>query len=443
MSGNGANVRVLRIYHDGRTLAHRARERALVSLGIDLALVVPAAWPGDPIRLEAEQEFSVIELPVKRAGDVNRHAYSDARAPARLLGELKPDIVDIHEEPFSVAARQWVEATPARTPIVFYSAQNIDKRLPPPFSMYERRAYRRASALYACSRQAASVARGKGFAGLIEVVPLGYDADLYREGDQSIADDELVLALFGRFVPEKGIRDAVRVLEAVNRVRPARLVLVGSGPEEGPARGLAERLRVEDRLEILPWLPPSKLPELYRQAHLVLVPSWPTTTWVEQFGRVIIEAQASGAIVAGYASGSIREVVGGAAVLRDVGDVEGLADEILGLVDAPKKWERLRAEGLTLSRARTWESVARRQADLYRCIAAGVVPHSRLPRSPHDRRGEARAEFGPTAETVAGMRPFALPILRQGGTLATVLARVLDAAAELRAHVRPRSGVAP
>jgi glycosyltransferase involved in cell wall biosynthesis len=429
-------LRVLRVYHGGRNAAHRARERALRAAGLDVALVVPATWPegNGETRLSSEN-FPIFELPIARPADVNRYAYSDPGRLERLIRELKPDALDIHEEPFSVAARQWLAAAPAELPIVMYTAQNVDKRFPPPFSTHERRAHRRVTALYPCSRQAASVARGKGFAGLIEVIPLGYEPSMYREDEQKLGNDEFVLGLFGRLVPEKGVTDAVRVLARLNAVRPTRLVVAGSGPEEGAARELAASLEVTDRLEFLPWQSSAELAATYRTAHVVLVPSRPTETWVEQFGRVIVEAQASGAVVAGYASGSIPEVGGDATILADVGDVSQLAERVVQLASDPAEYARRREKGIALSRTRTWTTVAERQASLYRDVARSDVQRLHLPRSPEKRRAAARAEFGPTATTTAGTRPFALPLLRRGGTAVSALAGMLDAAGEMASLV--------
>ena len=404
-----------------------------------MTLVVPAVWPeGGGEETLSAKDFRIVELPVERAGDVNRHAYRDRRELPRLIDELKPDILDLHEEPFSVAARQWLAAAPSELPLVMYTAQNVDKRYPPPFSIYERRAHRRVAALYPCSRQAASVARGKGFAGLIDVIPLGYDARLFNEGTQSLDDDELVLALFGRLVREKGVRDAVHVLARVNSLRPARLVVAGSGPEEGPVRELAAALGLADRVEVEPWRSAAELAELYRRVHVVLVPSVATATWVEQFGRVIVEAQASGAVVAGYASGSIPEVAGDAAVLADPGNATQLAEGVVALLDDPARYARLRELGLGLSRARTWAQVAARQAALYRRVAAGETGRVPLPRSPRKRRALARAEFGATAATTAGTRPFALPLLRRGGGAAAALAALADMTSESYARLTTR-----
>jgi glycosyltransferase involved in cell wall biosynthesis len=427
-------MNIVRVYHGGRSEAHRARERALAAAGINVTLVVPSNWSengGEPTI--SYEGFPIVELRVRRPGDVNRHAYMNADAPARLLREIRPDVLDVHEEPFSIAARQWLAAARSDLPVVMYTAQNVDKRFPPPFAQYETAAYRRVAAMYPCGRQAASVARGKGFAGLIEVLPLGFDGTVFIPGDQSLDDDEIVLGLFGRLVPEKGVVDAVEILARVNRARRARLVVVGSGPEEVMARARAAALGLTDRLELRPWEPVSVLADIYRRTHVVLVPSRPTTTWVEQFGRVIVEAQASGAVVAGYASGAIPEVAGEPAMLTDVGAVAELGDRVAELASDPARYADRRAQGIELSRTRTWEQVAIRHADLYRRVASGDVPRLALPRSPNRRRALARAEFGSSAATTGGTRPFALPLLRRGGRAATVLAFFVDRLSEFRA----------
>jgi glycosyltransferase involved in cell wall biosynthesis len=432
-------MRVLRVYHSGRNAAQRARERALVDAGVALTLVVPADWPEpDADSSLSEPGFEIIELPVVRPGDINRHRYQDPGAVERTIRSVKPDVLDIHEEPFSLAGRQWLDAAPSEVPVVMYAAQNVDKRLPPPFSTYERRAHARVAALYPCSKQAASVARGKGYAGVIEIIPLGYDPAVFHPGSQRLQDGELVLGLFGRLVREKGPLDAVRVLSVVNTVRPTRLVLVGKGTEGPPARELASALNVGERMKILPWRSLDELASAYRQTHVVLVPSRATLTWVEQFGRVIVEAQASGAVVAGFASGAIADVVDEAGVLVPEGDTESLTARVVELVKRPEEYERLRAAGLALAKIRTWDSIALRQAALYERVASGTA-RVKVPRDRAARRAAAREEFGPTASTLAGERPFALPVLRRGGLLARGLARTVDFLDSIRNRVFDRT----
>jgi glycosyltransferase involved in cell wall biosynthesis len=428
-------IRVLRVYHGGRDFQHRGRERALEAAGVDVTLVVPTEWPETSGERNLSPEtFGIVELPVRRAGDVNRHAHVEDGALRRLIAEIRPDVLDVHEEPFSVVARQWLRAAPDQ-PVLMYTGQNVDKRFPPPFSRFETAAYRRVGAFYACSRQAASVLRGKGFTGTIEVLPLGYDDTMFRPGSQSLDSDEIVLMLAGRLVPEKGVDDAVRTLARVHAIRPARLVVCGSGPEAARARALASSLGVGGRLQLAAWQSGEELASNYRAAHVVLVPSRPTETWVEQFGRVIVEAQASGAVVAGYASGAIPEVAGEAGMVVPTGDVERLAEVVARVVADPDEFAWRRAAGHLQAATRTWSAVAARQAALYRIVQAGQNTRLKLPSSPRRRRAEARAEFGTTAWTMAGERPFAVPILRRGGAAARGLAATIDVTGEIASHI--------
>ena len=433
-------MKILRVYHAGRDPRHRQRERALVAAGLDVTLVVPCSWPDEGAEAQlSEERFRVVELPVRRAGDVNRHVYVDNGALSRLIDEVRPDVIDIHEEPFAAVTRQWLRALRSDSSVVMYTAQNIDKRFPPPFSRYERVAHERVAAFYPCSRQAASVLRGKGFAGAIEVLPLGYDDAVFKPGCQSMDAPEILLMLVGRLIPEKGVADAVRTLALVHAVRPARLVVNGRGPEEMRAKKLAASLGVADRVEFRGWQTGADLASDYARAHFVLVPSRPTTV-AEQFGRVIVEAQASGAVVAGYACGAIPEVAGDAALIVQIGDVEQLAGKVARLVGDRDEFARRRTAGQRQATTRTWRAVAERQLALYQRAHTGPSAILELPRSPRQRRAVARAEFGWTAYTPGGIRPFALPLLRRGGAVPRVLALMTDGAAELTSRLPWRTG---
>lgn len=419
---------VVRVYHAGRDPAHRRREAALLRAGARIVLVVPSIWPepGSEDVIAAEPGIEIVSMPVARAGDINRHRFADPQALRTLLDRIRPDILDVHEEPVSLVARQWQHAAPAELRVVLYTAQNVDKRYPPPFAQFERHAYARASGVYPCSAQAASVVWGKGFRGIVEVLPLGVDTTQFHPGGQRLAG-ELRLLLAGRMVPEKGVRDAVATLVEIRRHRPARLVLVGTGPEIEPAVDLARQAGVADAVEVRPWMGTAELASELRRAHVVLVPSRATTTWVEQFGRIAAEAQACGAVVAGYASGALPEAVGDAGVLVDEGDMDALAGRVRDLLLDPRDWERRRHAGLTLTETRSWPVVAQRQVEFYSRVLDGPV---RYPVAPADElsRQEARARFGPTAPLAGSARPFADPLLRQGGPAARFAARLVDTA---------------
>ncbi|UZJ24974.1 glycosyltransferase [Rhodococcus antarcticus] len=413
-------MRVVRLYHSGRDEAHRERERALVAAGVDLTLVVPTAWPdaGSQDVLSPEP-FPVVELDVLRAGDVNRHRLARPEQLAELVARLRPDVVDLHEEPFSAVVHQVLAALPGAQPVVAYMSQNLDKRFPPPFAQRERAALDRLQGLYPCSHQAASVAVGKGFAGRVAVLPLAPPASVVP-GDQQPPGEALRLLLVGRLVPEKGVLDAVEVLAGLGA--GATLTLVGSGPEAGRAQQRATELGVAGALTLLPWLGAAALAQEYARAHVLLAPSRSTATWVEQFGRMVVEAHAAGAVVVGYRSGALPEVVGAGGVLVPEGDVAALGAAMASLRADPVRWSVLRRTGLEQAARITWRDVAAGHLALYADARDRPVPRT-------TGRTAARADHGAPATAAGETRPFALPVLRTGGRASRALARVLDAAA--------------
>jgi glycosyltransferase involved in cell wall biosynthesis len=431
-------IRVLRIFHAGRNAAHRARDRALLAAGVDVVYVVPRFWPepgSEPVL--SSEAFPIVEVSVRSPGDINRHSYADVDAVAHLAVEHRVDLVDLCEEPFSRAAGQLLPRLPRDLAVVMYSAQNLDKRWPPPFQAYERRSFQRVHAFYPCSHQAASVLRGKGFGGLVVPLPLGYDEGLFPFGEQSLSHGDLRLALVGRMVQEKGVCDAIWVLANLRGERgiDAHLVLAGSGPALADAIALADQLGVGDHVEHLPWLPADRLGELLRNTHVVLTPSRSTATWAEQFGRMIVEAQASGCVVVGYDSGSISEVAGPGALLVDEGNLHSLAGAAARALGDDEEFQERRQSGRELARARTWSSVASQQVEIYRA-ALERAPAQLLAGSPRVRRQRAVSEFGRPAEALGQTRPFAVAGLRRPNRLTRALGKAMD----LLAEVPPKAG---
>jgi hypothetical protein len=179
-------------------------------------------------------------------------------------------------------------------------------------------------------------------------------------------------------------------------------------------------------VDVTPWGSAPEIATAYRKMHVVLVPSVATHTWVEQFGRVIVEAQASGAVVAGYASGSIPEIGGEPAVLVAEKNVRALANAVVRLTTDGEEFDRLRTAGLHAVVGLDWDSIGRRQAELYELVWSGKTRKRSLPTAPRERRAAARTEFGPPARTPGGDRPFALPYLRRDTVVSRALASVID-----------------
>ena len=111
------------------------------------------------------------------------------------------------------------------------------------------------------------------------------------------------------------------------------------------------------------------IPDTYRRFDVLAVPSVPMPGWLEQFGRVVVEAQASGVPVVASASGALPDVVGEDGLLVPPRDARALRAALARLLDEPGLWERLRAAGIAGRRPVLVGAVAEDQLALYRATA--------------------------------------------------------------------------
>ena len=204
----------------------------------------------------------------------------------------------------------------------------------------------------------------------LEVVPNFVDVDRFhprRRPAEAKAGRVPVLIHVSNFRPLKRIGDVVEVFSRVRATGPARLRLVGDGPERMRAvRELTERGLRPD-VELLG--EQADLPAVLADADLFLLPSES-----ESFGLAALEALASGVPVVASDVGGLPEVVadGEVGYLRPVGDVAGMAAAVRGLLDDPALRQRMaaaaRARAETAFRA---EPAIEGYLELYRRAAAG------------------------------------------------------------------------
>ena len=135
------------------------------------------------------------------------------------------------------------------------------------------------------------------------------------------------------FRPVKRIADVLGIFDRVRREIPARLLLIGDGPDRSLAERLAREGGFEDRTIFLGNVP--SIETILPVGKLFLLPSD-----AESFGLAALEAMACGLPVIGTAVGGLPEVVedGRSGYLRPVGDVDGMAQAALSLLRDPQKF---------------------------------------------------------------------------------------------------------
>ncbi|GMU92435.1 MAG: N-acetyl-alpha-D-glucosaminyl L-malate synthase BshA [Candidatus Hydrogenedentota bacterium] len=131
---------------------------------------------------------------------------------------------------------------------------------------------------------------------------------------------EKIIMHISNFRPVKRVTDVVRAFKKISDRVPARLVMVGDGPERLSAVGVARQLGIADRIKYLGNY--ENIETILPCADLVFQPSEH-----ESFGLVPLEAMACEVPVLGTDSGGVREVVvnGQTGYLCEVGDTDGMA----------------------------------------------------------------------------------------------------------------------
>jgi glycosyltransferase involved in cell wall biosynthesis len=104
---------------------------------------------------------------------------------------------------------------------------------------------------------------------------------------------------------------------------------------------------------------------------VLALPSRTTARWKEQFGRVLIEANACGTPVIGARSGAIPDVVGGGGLTFPERDPKSLADAIRQLHADPADARKMGQSGRQqVDEHYTWERVAQRMYSIYQTLVS-------------------------------------------------------------------------
>lgn len=361
----GRSLRVLRVAHHGVVSAWRERERELIRRGVDLTLVSAMRWNEGGWEVELDSGADEFVHGVRTLGKHPNGFGYDPRPLWRLLGR-QWDLIDLHEEPCALATAEilaLMRLRRDRTPVVLYSAQNIPKRYPVPIRWFERTALRVAEGAYVCNREAGRILQDKGLRRHPWLIGLGTDLSVFRPGPHDAPRAPLRVGYSGRLESYKGVDVLLR---AMTHLPDAELLIAGDGPQRSQLVELAASLGIEQSVTFLGHLGPD-LPAFYRDLDVLAVPSLPTRGWLEQFGRVVVEAMASGVPVVASRSGALPDVVGKAGVLVEPGDPRQLA-EAVDLLRASDRWAALRAAGLEHCQQYSWQAIGEQHRAFYEAV---------------------------------------------------------------------------
>ncbi len=354
--------------------------RALARMGHRVTLLVPERWRSTFGQIEVEpmprDDVTLISQPIAGRHHSNMYWYLGGGV-ARAATAARADAIYVDEDPAGFAAFQ--AARVARRHglgLVVLAVQNIFKRYPQPFASIDRSVLCTAGAAVTNSHAATATLRRRGYAGTFFDKPLTTDLEPLL-GPTRLAIRKrygmrgLTFGYVGRLVPEKGI-DVF--LDALARMPSVDGMIVGDGPERDRLVARAARLGIAERVRFTHALPPEEATTLIGALDALVLPSRTTKSWSEQFGRVLVEAMASGTPLVASASGAIPEVVGDAGLLVAEDRPDELAQALRRLAE-PSLAQTLVARGRARATQRYSSHAAAAELDrAFRHTTNGVSP---------------------------------------------------------------------
>lgn len=174
----------------------------------------------------------------------------------------------------------------------------------------------------------------------IEVIHNFIDTNIYKpvchdQFKKHVAPNgEKILVHTSNFRPVKRVSDTIRILKEVQKKVPARLVLVGDGPDRSETERLARELGVHEDVIFLG--KQDGLAEILSSSDIFLLPSQS-----ESFGLSALEAMACGVPVISSSVGGLPELVrhNETGFIAEFGDVNRMAKYAVDLLTNDKKYK--------------------------------------------------------------------------------------------------------
>lgn len=320
----------------------------------ELAVFAPA-WPG------------AAEFDAARPYPVHRHPTSlmlpsaaVARTVVRLAGEHGASTVWFGASaPLALLGPMLRRRAGIRRVVASTHGHEVGWSMLPGARQALRLIGRDADALTVVSRYTRRrVAAAFGPDAALEHLPPGVDAAMFRP--DPAAREELrgrlglggapLITCVSRLVARKGQDALIRVLPRVRaRVRGARLLLVGDGPDAGRLRRLAADREVAEQVVFTGAVPPGELPAHHAVGDVFSLPCRTRGGGldVEGLGIVALEAAASGLPVVAGDSGGAPETVRDGVTGHVVGgrDLDALTDALVDLLTDPDRAAAMGAAG--------------------------------------------------------------------------------------------------
>ena len=301
------------------------------------------------------------------------YAISSSLYGLRFAKQFQPDIVQVF---FGIPAGggayllQKLRNVPY---VVFLGGRDVPSRNPdPPYYKWLylllkpmiRAIWRNAATVVSCSDGLRELAQETDADVQIDVIPDAVDLETFTPIQRNAHPEKVRVLTIGRLIPRKGFQFLIRALPQIieKAAHNFEIEIVGDGPYHGELLKLAENLGVASHIHFVGSVPYPKLPQKYRDADLLILPSL-----AEGMPLVVLEAMGTGLPIVASRVQGIDELVGDGVngALFDPGDVDGLAQALVKLINAGEGRIEMGKASVERVKPYDWKNIANAYLSLY------------------------------------------------------------------------------
>ena len=201
----------------------------------------------------------------------------------------------------------------------------------------------------------------------IHVIPNFIELDKIRNENQischrsvMARKEERIVTHISNFRKVKRIPDIIKIFYKIQQKIPAKLMMVGDGPEKRRAEQLCKELQIEDK--VIFFGNSNEIDQILSYSDLFLLPSE-----TESFGLAALEAMAWSVPVISSNSGGLPEVNfdGISGYLSNVGDIDNMAENALKIISDDVTLTQFKEKALSVAQQFDIKNILPLYEDLY------------------------------------------------------------------------------
>lgn len=197
---------------------------------------------------------------------------------------------------------------------------------------------------------------------------IDFDMQKYWKDEDCIratlaAPHEKIIAHVSNFRQVKRVLDVIYIFDKIQQKMPARLLMVGDGPDREKTENLAKELGIEDKILFLG--KSDEVRKILCYSDLFLLPSE-----TESFGLAALEAMAARTAIISTNSGGLPEVniQGKTGFLSNVGDIDDMAKNAIYILEDEKRLEEFKENAFQYAQQFSIEKILPKYEEVYRKV---------------------------------------------------------------------------